>query len=94
MTNWKALAPDCVPGYWFTRFSTLHSRLTEHLQTCVVVGDVPPWMTKGKTTLIQKGQRKEMLPTTTSLFHACLLTSVLAGKVYAHLSEKNVLPDE
>ena len=29
-------------------------RLTEHLQTYVVLGDVPTWMTKEKTTLIQK----------------------------------------
>ena len=34
MTNWKV------------RFSSLHSRLTKHLQTCVAVGDVPTWMTK------------------------------------------------
>ena len=81
------------------RFSTLHSRLTEHLQTCVVVGNVPTWMTKGKTTLIQKDPEKGNaaknyrhvagLP-----FMWKLLTSVFAVKVYAHLSEKNVLPDE
>ena len=46
MTNWKVPGPDCVQGYWFKRFSSLHSRLTEHLQTCIVVGDVPTWMTK------------------------------------------------
>ena len=52
MTNWKAPGSDFVQGYWFKRFLTLHSRLIEHLQTCVVVGDVPTWMTKRKTTLI------------------------------------------
>ena len=31
MTNWKVPGPDCVQGYWFKRFSSLHSRLTEHL---------------------------------------------------------------
>ena len=58
MTNWKAFGPAFVQGYWFKRFSTLHSRLTEHLQTCVVVGDLPTWMTKGKTKLIQKDPEK------------------------------------
>ena len=58
MTNWKAPSPDCVQEYWLKRFSTLHSRLTEHLQTCVVVANVPTWMTKGKTTLIQKDREK------------------------------------
>ena len=33
ITNWKVPGPDCVQGYWFKSFSTLHSRLTEHLQT-------------------------------------------------------------
>ena len=58
MTNWKAPGTDFVQGYWFKRFSTLHSRLTEQLQTCVVEGNVPTWMTKRKTTLIQKDQEK------------------------------------
>ena len=58
MTNWKAPDPDCVQGYWFKRFSTLHSALTEHLQICIVVSDVPTWMTKGKITLIQKDPEK------------------------------------
>ena len=54
MTNWKAPAHDFVQEHWFKRFLTLHSRLTEHLQICVVEGNVPTWMTKGRTTLIQK----------------------------------------
>ena len=86
---------------WTTpkRFSALHYRLTEHLQTCVVVGDVPTWMTKGKTTLIQKDSEKR---NAANNYHsiACLLliwkllTSVLAKKEYAHLSKKNMIPDE
>ena len=46
INNWKAPGPDCVQRCWFKRISILHSRLTENLQTCVVVGDVPTWMTK------------------------------------------------
>ena len=46
MSNWKAPGPDSVQGFWFKILSTLYSRLTEHLQTCVVEGDVPTWMTK------------------------------------------------
>ena len=99
MTNWKPLGPDCVQGYWFKRFSTLHSRLSEHLQTCVVLVDGPTWMTKGETAFIQKDSEKGNLANSYHLI-ACLpltwklLTSVLVEKLYAHLSEKNVLPDE
>ena len=58
MPKWKAPGSDFIQGYWFKRFSTLHSRLTEHLQTYFVVDDVPTWMTKGKTTLVQKDPEK------------------------------------
>ena len=99
MTNWKTPGPDCVQGYWFKRFATWHSRLTEHLQTCFVEGDVPTWVKKERTPLIQKDPEKR---NAANNYHpiACLplmwklLTSILAEKVYAHLSEKNVLPDE
>ena len=99
MTNWKVSGPDCVQGYWFKRFSSLHSRLTEHLQTCIVVGDVPTWMTKGKTTLIQKDPEKgnaanNNQPIVCLPLMWQLLISVLAEKVYAHLSEKKVQPNE
>ena len=99
MTNWKAPGPDCAQGYWFKRFSTLHSRLSEHLQTGIVEGNVPTWMTKGRTKLIQKDPEKgnaanNYRPIACLPLMSKLLTSILAEKVYAHLSEKNVLPDE
>ena len=99
MTNWKAPGPDCVQGYWFKRFLTLHYRLTEHLQTCVAEGNVPTWMTKGRTTLIQMDLEKGNAANNYRLI-ACLpfawkvITSMLVEKVYAHLSGNNVLPDE
>ena len=64
MTNWKAPGPDW--GDRFKRFSTLHSRLTEHLQTC----DVQTWMTKLKTTLIQKDPEKGNPANNYALSHA------------------------
>ena len=99
MTSWKVPGPDCVQGYWFKRFSSLHFRLTEHFQNCVAVDDVPTWMTKEKTTLIQKDPEKgnaanNYRPIACLPLMWKLLTSALAEKVYAHLSEKKVLPDE
>ena len=77
----------------------MHSSLTDHLQACIVVGDVPTWMTKGKTTLIQKDPEKR---NAANNYHSNtflplmqkLLTSALTKKGYAHLSEKNKLLDE
>ena len=56
-------------------------------------------MTKGKTTLILKNPEKGNAANNCHSI-ACLpimwklLTSVLTEKVYAHLSEKKMLPDE
>ena len=69
MTNWKTPGPDCVQGCWFKRFSSLHSRLVEHLQTCPAVGDVPTWMTTGKTTLIQKDPEKGKVTALSNAYH-------------------------
>ena len=59
MTCWKLPDSDCVQGYCFKRFSTLHSKLTEHLQACVVSGRCTNMDGKGKTTLIQKDPENE-----------------------------------
>ena len=71
MTNWKALGPDWAQGYWFKRSSTLHSRLIEHLQTCIVMGDAPTWMTKGKATLIQNEPEKGNAASLLRAYHLC-----------------------
>ena len=85
MAKWKAPGSDFIQGYWFKRFSILHSRLTEHLQTYFVVDDVPTWMTKGKTTLVQKDPEKgnavnNYCPVACLPLVWKLLTSVLAEK--------------
>ena len=54
MTNWKAPGPDGVQGYWFKRFSNIHTQIAHHLQGCIDTEMVPAWMTTGRTLLIQK----------------------------------------
>ena len=58
MANWKAPGPDGVRGFWFKRFTALHPFLTESLDFCLVEGNVPEWMVKGRTVLIQKDPAK------------------------------------
>ena len=36
-------------------------RLAEHLQGCVVTGQLPQWMTKGRTVLLVKDEEKGTL---------------------------------
>jgi len=99
MTNWKSPGPDGVRGFWFKKLPSLHSVVTDALNECVEAGDVPVWMVKGRTALIQKDAAKG---TTASNYRpiACLplmwklLTAIFADKIYDHLHMNSLLPDE
>ena len=58
MTNWKAPGPDGVQGFWFKKFTSVHASITERLQECLVNGEVPKWMTIGRTSLFMKDPAK------------------------------------
>ena len=99
MANWKAPGPDGVRGFWFKKFSSLHDVLVDALQECVVRGEVPTWMVKGRTVLIQKDPAKgkavsNYRPITCLPLMWKLLTGIFAEKIYDHLLRNNLLPDE
>ena len=58
MSNWKAPGPDGVRGFWFKKFSCMHQAMAKSLQACLDEGNVPEWMVKGRTVLIQKDPAK------------------------------------
>ena len=99
MANWKAPGPDGVRGFWFKKFPSLHAPLTVALQACLDSGEVPPWMVKGRTVLIQKDSAKGTVASNYRPI-ACLplmwklLTGIFAEKIYDHLKVNNLLPDE
>ena len=96
MKNWKAAGADGVQGYWLKNLTCLHGRLAEQLQT-VLNGDIPNWMTNGRTSLIIKNPKhpeKESnyrpitcLPTTWKL-----LTSIISDQIYNFLDSNNLIP--
>lgn len=61
MTNWKAPGPDGVRGFWFKKFLSLHQSIAASLQVCLETAEVPAWMLKGRTVLIQKDSAKEVV---------------------------------
>ena len=61
MANWKAPGPDGIQGYWIKTFRSLHERLATQLMTCLEKGEVPIWMTHGRTVLIMKGESKSAI---------------------------------
>ena len=99
LSNWKAPGPDGVVGFWFKKISALHDVLATKLQLCLNSGKVPLWMVKGRTVLIQKDPKKGIAASNYRPI-ACLpimwkvLTGIFADKIYDHLAENDLLPDE
>ena len=99
MANWKAPGPDGVRGFWFKKFLSLQVLLTAALQDCIDKGTVPNWMTEGRTVLIQKDPAKGTVASNYRPI-ACLplmwklLTGIFADKIYSHLLENDILPEE
>ena len=58
MPNWKSPGPDVVQGFWLKNFSSLHGRVRSQLKECLDCGFVSSWLTRGRTTLLQKDQSK------------------------------------
>ena len=73
--------------------------MTLSLLECLQSGDVPDWMVKGRTVLIQKDPAKgrevgNYRPIACLPLLWKLLSGIFAEKTYDHLLANNLLPDE
>ena len=59
MSNWKDPGPNGFHGYWINMFVSMLERTEFHLQSCLTRGEVPDWMTTGRTALLLKDKSKE-----------------------------------
>ena len=95
--NWKAPGPDMVQGFWLKNFTGLHHNIANQLQVCLDCGNVPGWMTKGRTVLIMKDLEKGIAgnyrPITCLPVMWKLLTGIISDKLYEFLDTESVLPD-
>ena len=55
ISNWKTPDHDGIHGFWFKKFTSIHDRLALEMIKCLQTNK---WMTKEKTTLIQKDPNK------------------------------------
>ena len=99
MPNWKSPGPDVVQGFWLKSFSSLHERIRLQLKECLDSGFVPSWLTRGRTSLLQKDKSKGNVasnyrPVTCLPLMWKLLTGVIANQIYAHLDQEKLLPEE
>ena len=60
--NWKAPGPVLAQSYWLKNFSSMHDRIALQLNDCLRQGNVPSWMTQGRTVLIRKDISKGNIP--------------------------------
>ena len=61
-SNWKTPGHDGIHGFRFKKFTSIHDRLALKISRCLQGTHIPEWMTKGKTTLIQKDPSKGTTP--------------------------------
>ena len=88
-----------VQGFWLKSFSSLHKRVRLQLKECLDSGFVPSWLTRGRTSLLQKDKSKGNVasnyrPITCLPLMWKLLTGVIADQIYAHLDQEKLLPEE
>ena len=97
--NWKSPGPDLVWGLWLKNFSSLHERLRLQLKECLDSGLMPSWLTRGRTSPLQKDKSKSNVasnyrPIICLPLISKLLTGVTADQIYAHLDQEKLLPEE
>ena len=60
---------------------------------------MPSWLTRGRTSLLQKGKTKGSVASNYRLITCLplmwkLLTGVIADQIYAHLDQEKLLPEK
>ena len=89
MPNWKSPGPDLVQEFL----------LRLQLKECLDSGFVPSWLTRRKTSLLQKDKSKSNVasnyrPITCLPLTWTLLTGAIADQIYGHLDRKKLLLEE
>ena len=64
ISNWKTSCYDGIRRFWFKKLISIHDRLAIKMNRYLQEADISEWMTKRKTTLIQKDPIKGTAPTT------------------------------
>ena len=74
-------------------------RIALHLQSCITRGEVPDWMTTGRTVLLlidkSKGNEVSNYRSITCLPNTWKsITDIVTDEIYNHLEENDLLPEE
>ena len=99
ISNCKNASHDRIDGFWFKKFTSIHSRLALDRNRCQLGAQIPDWMTKGNTALIQmdsnKGTALNNCGTITCLPTMWkILTAQIREQIYYSLTSSRLFPDE
>ena len=99
ISNWKKPGHDGIHGFWLKKFTSIHDRLALEMNRRLQDAQVPDWMTKGKTTLIQKDPSKgnapyNYRPITCLPMMWKILTAQIREEIYYSLTRHRLFPDE
>ena len=86
-------------GFWFKKFTSIHDRLALEMNRCLQGAQVFEWMTKRKTTLIQKDPSKGAALNNyiliTFLPMMCKIsTAQMREEIYNSLTSRRLFPEE
>ena len=90
---------DGIHGFWFKKFTSIHVRLALEMNRCLQGAQIPEWMTKGKTTLIQKDPSKGSTlnnnrPIICQPMMWKILTEQIREEIYYSLTSCRLFPEE
>ena len=99
ISNRKAPGHDGIHSFWFKKFTSIHGRLGLEMNRCLQGVQVPEWMAKEKTTLIQKDPSKGTAPNnyrpiTCKPMMWKILTAQIREKIYYSLTSHRLFPDK
>ena len=97
ISNWKTPGHDGIHCFLFKKFTSIHDGLKLEMNKCLQTTHVPEWMTKGKTTLIQKDTNKGTAPnnyTPITCMMWKILTAQLREDIYYSLTNSGLFLDK
>ena len=100
MSNWTAPGIDGLHGFWLKHVCCLHTRLSTLISESILTGNIPTWLTEGRTFLIMKDPGKGFHDPSNFRPITCLpniwklTTGILADQIYTHLESNGLFPEE
>jgi len=96
--NWKSPGQDKIHNFWYKNFPTVHEPMAKAMDNIIKTGKIEKFLTTGITYLLPKSDNasepSKYRPITCLTTMYKILTSIIASKIYNHLSNNNIIAEE